>query len=53
VHAWRVHPVVEALQARRGVPCPVAVTRVAAMGARPRCHPPSALMPCLGLLPSA
>ncbi len=29
---WHFSPVVEALQARRGVPCPVAVTTVAALG---------------------
>jgi transposase len=53
VHAWHVHPVVEALQALRGVPCPVAGTRVAARGDRTRGETPSALMNCLGLLPSA
>jgi hypothetical protein len=30
--AWRLHAVVEALQALRGVPCTVAVTMGAAMG---------------------
>jgi transposase len=30
--SWRLHPVVEALQARRGVPCTVAVTTVAELG---------------------
>ena len=29
VNAWRLHPVVEALHALRGVPCTVAVTLVA------------------------
>ena len=48
VPAWRLHPVVEALQALRGVPCTVAVTMVADMGALPRFDPPRALMQCLG-----
>ena len=37
---WRFHPVVDALQARRGVPCTVAVTTVAARGALTRCDTP-------------
>ena len=41
-------PVVDALQALRGVPCTVAVTMGADMGALPRFEPPSALMQCLG-----
>jgi transposase len=53
VHTWRLHPVVEALQALRGVPCTVAVTMVAAMGDLTRFDPPRALMQCLGLIPSA
>jgi transposase len=53
VQAWRLSPVVEALQAWRGVPCTVAVTLVAAMGDLPRFDPPRALRNCLGLLPSA
>jgi transposase len=53
VPAWRLHPVVEALQARRGVPCTVAVTRVAARGDLTRCESPRALRPCLGLVPAA
>ena len=48
VTTWRLHPVVDALQARRGVPCTVAVTRVAAMGDVTRFEQPSALMQCLG-----
>ena len=53
VTAWRLHPVVEALQALRGGQCPVAVTLVAASGALTRCGPPSELRNCLGLLPAA
>jgi transposase len=53
VHAWRLSPVVEALQAWRGVPCTVAVPLRAAMGDLPRCAPPRARMKCLGLPPSA
>jgi transposase len=53
VHAWRLSPVGEALQAVRGVPCTVAVTLRADMGDRTRCDPPRALRPCLGLTPSA
>jgi len=49
---WRVSPVVEALQAWRGVPCTVAVTLVAALGALTRCDSPRELMTCLGLVPS-
>jgi transposase len=49
---WRLPPVVEALQALRGVPCTGAVTIVAAIGALTRFEPPRALMQCLGLLPS-
>ncbi len=48
VTTWRVHPVVDALQARRGGPCTGAVTMVADMGALTRFAPPSALMQCLG-----
>jgi transposase len=53
VTSWRVHPVVEALQALRGVPCTVAVTTVAARGDLTRCDTPRALMQVLGLIPSA
>jgi transposase len=51
--AWRLSPVVEALQAWRGVPCTVAVTLRADMGDLTRCETPRALRPCLGLTPSA
>jgi transposase len=53
VQSWRLHPVVETLQALRGVQCTVAVTMVAAVGDLSRCDTPSALMKCLGLIPSA
>jgi transposase len=53
VKAGRLAPVVEALQALRGVQCTVAVTLVADMGALARFASPRALMQCLGLLPSA
>jgi transposase len=52
VQAWRLHPVVEALQALRGVQCTVAVTMVAAIGDLTRFDTPRALMQCLGLIPS-
>jgi transposase len=51
--AWRLHPVVEALQALRGVPCTVAVTLVAELGDLSRFDTPRELMKCLGLVPSA
>ena len=47
-----MHPVVDALQALRGVPCTVAVTMVADMGDVTRFEPPSELMKCLGLVPA-
>jgi transposase len=50
---WRVHPVVEALQALRGVPCTVAVTTGAARGDLTRVDPPRHLMDDRGLTPSA
>jgi transposase len=53
VNAWRWPPVVAALQALRGGPCPGAVTMVAAMGDLRRCDTPSALLQWLGVLPSA
>jgi transposase len=53
VHAWRVPPVVEALPAVRGGPCPVAGTRGAALGARPRVDPPRARRTGWGLMPAA
>jgi transposase len=52
VTSWRVHPVVEALQAWRGVQCTVAVTTVAALGDLTRVENPRQLMKYLGLLPS-
>jgi transposase len=52
VQSWRVPPVVEALQAVRGVPCTVAVTMVAEVGDLTRFDPPRARMKCLGLTPS-
>jgi hypothetical protein len=45
-------PVVEALQALRGVPCTVAVPTVAALGDLTRFDKPRARMKCLGLIPS-
>jgi transposase len=53
VPTWRFAPVVEALQALRGVQCTVAVTMVAALGDLTRCDTPRQLMPDLGLTPSA
>ena len=52
VKSWRLHPVVEALQALRGVPCPVAGTMVAAIGDLTRFDTPRELLQCLGLIPS-
>jgi transposase len=52
VHTWRFAPVVEALQALRGVPCTVAVTPVAARGARTRFAHPRQRMGSLGLTPA-
>ena len=53
VQAWRLYPVVEALQALRGVQFTVAVTLIAAMGDLTRFDTPRELMQCLGLTPSA
>jgi len=53
VPTWRLAPVVDALQARRGVPCTVAVPTVAARGARTRFDHPRPLMHSLGCTPSA
>jgi transposase len=47
-----LHPVVEALQALRGVPCTVAVTMIAEMGDLTRFDNPRELMKFLGLIPS-
>ena len=52
VKAWRLHPVVEALQALRGVQCTVAVTMVAEVGDLTRFDRPRELMKFLGLVPS-
>jgi transposase len=52
VQTWRLRPVVAALQARRGVPCTVAVTIGAGLGDRTRCDTPSQRMSSLGLTPS-
>jgi transposase len=52
VHTWRLSPVVEALQALRGVQCTVAVTMVAALGDLTRCETPRPLMHYLGLTPA-
>jgi transposase len=52
VHTWRLPPVVEALQALRGVPFTVAVTRVADLGDLTRFENPRQLMNDLGLIPS-
>jgi transposase len=51
VPAWRLHPVVQALQALRGVQCTVAVTLIAALGDRTRFDNPRQLMSDLGLTP--
>ena len=52
LNSWRLHPVVEALQALRGVQFTVAVTMVAAIGDLTRFDTPRELMKCLGLSPS-
>jgi transposase len=52
VQAWRLNPVVEALQALRGVQFTVAVTTVAALGDLTRFDTPRELMKFLGLIPS-
>ena len=53
VNAWRLNPVVEALQALRGVQFTVAVTMVAEIGDLTRFDTPRELMQFLGLIPSA
>jgi transposase len=50
--AWRFCPVVDALQALRGVQFPVAVTTVAELGDLTRFETPRQLMQCLGVIPS-
>jgi len=52
VQSWRLNPVVEALQALRGVQCTVAVTLVAELGDLTRFDHPTELMKYLGLTPS-
>jgi transposase len=52
VKAWRLHPVVDALQALRGVQFTVAVTLVAELGDLTRFDHPRELMKFLGLIPS-
>ena len=52
VQAWRLHAVVEALQALRGVQFTVAVTMVAEIGDLTRFDTPRELMKFLGLIPS-
>jgi transposase len=52
VKSWRLHPVVEALQALRGVQFTVAVTMVAELGDLTRFDNPRQLMKFLGLIPS-
>ena len=52
VQTWRLVPVVEALQALRGVQFTVAVTTVAALGDLTRFENPRQLMNSLGLTPS-
>jgi transposase len=53
VTTWRFQPVVEALQALRGVQCTVAGTTVAELGDLTRFHNPRQLMNYWGLTPSA
>ena len=53
VKTWRLSPVVEALQALRGVQCTVAVTLVAELGDLTRVESPREPRQCMGLLPSA
>src|SRR5215475_10039615 len=52
VETWRLAPVVEALQALRGVQCTVAVTTVAELGDLTRFNNPRQLMHYRGLTPS-
>jgi transposase len=52
VQTWRLQPVVEALQALRGVQFTVAVTTVAELGDLTRFDNPRQLMNFLGLIPS-
>ncbi len=52
VQTWRFSPVVEALQALRGVQCTVAVTTVADLGDLTRFEKPRQLMHDWGITPS-
>jgi transposase len=52
VKSWRLRPVVDALQALRGVQSTVAVTMVAELGDLTRFDNPRELMKFLGLIPS-
>jgi len=52
VQTWRLAPVVDALQALRGVQCTVAVTTVAELGDLTRFDNPRQLMHYLGFTPS-
>jgi len=52
VKTWRLHPVVAALQALRGIQFTVAVTTVAEIGDLTRFDTPRELMKFLGLIPS-
>jgi transposase len=52
VKSWRLHPVVEALQALRGVQFTVAAITVAELGDLSRFDNPRQLMKFLGLIPS-
>lgn len=52
VKTWRLQPVVEALQARRGVQLTVAITMIAEVGDLTRFENPRELMNFLGLIPS-
>jgi hypothetical protein len=52
VHTWRLQPVVEALQALRGVQFAVALTIIAELGDLTRVDNPRQLMSYLGLTPS-
>jgi transposase len=52
VNTWRLQPVVEALQALRGVQFTVAMPLVADLGDLTRFDNPRQLMPYLGLIPS-
>jgi transposase len=52
VKSWRLNPVVDALQALRGVQFTVAVTTVAELGDLTRFATPRELMKFLGLIPS-